>query len=194
MGHTASPSLRRTMRHHDGMGVELPSCYFASPLGFTDDGVRLLHDRYLPALRRVVTPVNPWDLTRPEELSAAATPGDLRELRREMGRRNAEAIEKSALLVAYLEGQELDSGTVAEIGYASALGKRCFGIRSDQRQIGETEARINLQVEYFITRSGGDIVDTLDELLTALERTVVDLCGAVEGVVDASGARMRLDV
>ena len=130
-GPYASPSLRRAMRDHDGMGTELPSCYFASPLGFTDDGVRLLHDRYLPALRRVVTPVNPWDLTRPEELSAASTAGELRELRRKMGRRNADAIEKSALLVAYLEGQELDSRTVAEISYASELVKRCFGIRPD---------------------------------------------------------------
>jgi nucleoside 2-deoxyribosyltransferase len=155
--------------------AERPRCYLASPLGFTGDGVRLLHEVYLPALRRVVVPVNPWDLTGSKEISDAEAAGTLRELRWEMGRRNAEAIATSPLLVAYLEGQELDSGTVAEIGYACGLGKRCFGIRSDLRQTGEAEARVNLQVEYFITESRGQIVDTLDRLLAVVEEAVVAL-------------------
>jgi len=181
------------MRHHGDMGLDRPHCYVASPLGFTTDGRRVLHDVYLPALRKVVTPINPWDLTHHDEIRAAEVSGQLREFRREMARRNAEAIEKCPLLVAYLEGQELDSGTVAEIGYASALGKRCFGIRSDERQTGETKARVNMQVEYFITRTGGDIVDTMDRLLLALRRAIDELGSVTDSLEDPRRVAVPLE-
>lgn len=179
MMHTATVLLThpimviRTMRHDER--VPLLRCYVASPLGFTTDGLRLLSDVYVPALEAVVMPVNPWDLTASSEIAAAERAGTLPELRSEMGRRNADAIESSELLVAYLEGQELDSGTAAEVGYAAALGKRCYGLRTDLRQTGEPHARVNLQVEYFIARSGGTIVGTLDELLSALKRATTEL-------------------
>jgi hypothetical protein len=42
-----------------------PRCYVASPLGFTEAGRCYYGDVYLPALNSVVTPVDPWSLTRP---------------------------------------------------------------------------------------------------------------------------------
>jgi nucleoside 2-deoxyribosyltransferase len=148
--------------------VNRPLCYIASPLGFTDAG-RYYYERvYLPALAQVVEPVDPWALTTPAEVADARAAGRERELALEIGRRNAEAIRRSSLLAAFLDGQEPDSGTVAEVGFAAGLGRRCFGLRSDFRQSGETGVSINLQVESFIVQSGGFVVSTLAELVDAL--------------------------
>lgn len=91
-----------------------------------------------------------------------------RELAATIGRRNIEAIRSCTLLAAYLEGQEVDSGTAAEVGYAAALGVRCVGLRSDLRIMGELESAVNLQLEAFILESGGQIVPDLDELVRLL--------------------------
>ena len=145
-------------------------CYIAGPLGFTEAGRRYQAEVYLPALAVVVEPVDPWALTTPEELAHARAHGRQRELALEIGRRNADAIRSCRLLVAQLDGQEVDSGTAAEVGYAAALGLTCFGWRTDLRDAGEPGVRVNLQLESFIAESGGEITGSLDGLLSALRR------------------------
>ncbi len=145
-------------------------CYIAGPLGFTEAGRRYHAEVYLPALAAVVEPVDPWTLTTPAELARARSAGRERELALEIGRRNAGAIRSCTLLVAHLDGQEVDSGTAAEVGYAAALGVTCVGWRSDLRQAGEPGVRVNLQLESFIVESGGEIAGSLAELLTVLRR------------------------
>lgn len=145
-----------------------PRCYLASPLGFTEAGRAYYVSTYLPALADRVEPVDPWALTSREEVERALTNGRERELWLAVGARNAAAIRSADLLVAYLEGQELDSGTVAEVGYAAGSGLRCFGLRSDLRQTGEPGVVLNLQVESFIVHSGGSVASSLSELLDAL--------------------------
>jgi nucleoside 2-deoxyribosyltransferase len=148
--------------------MERPRCYVASPLGFTEAGRYYYYREYLPRLESVVEPADPWSLTTAEEVQQAQENGESGPFALEIGRRNAAAIRRCSLLAAYLEGQEPDSGTVAEVGYAAALGLRCFGLRSDFRQAGENGACLNLQVESFIVESGGTIVATLDELVAIL--------------------------
>ncbi len=145
-----------------------PRCYVASPLGFTEAGRSYLADVYLPALATVVEPVDPWALTTEHEVAAAQRVGRERELWLDVGRRNAEAIRSCTVLAAYLEGQEPDSGTVAELGFAAALGLTCFGLRSDLRQAGEGGVALNLQVEAFVVGSGGVICPGLTALVAAL--------------------------
>jgi nucleoside 2-deoxyribosyltransferase len=147
-----------------------PRCYVASPLGFTEAGRRYLADVFLPALEPVVEPVDPWVLAGEDEFALAAAAGvdAQRALALDVGRRNAEAIRSCALLAAYLEGQEPDSGTVAEVGYACGLGITCVGLRSDLRQAGEPGVALNLQVESLIVAGGGEIVGSLEELVRAL--------------------------
>jgi nucleoside 2-deoxyribosyltransferase len=140
-------------------------CYVASPLGFSDAGRRYYAEVYLPALREVIEPVDPWSLVTEAEIADARAGGSETELAREIGRKNAEAIRSCQLLAAFLDGQEVDSGTAAEVGYAAALGLRCFGLRSDFRQTGEAGATVNLQLEWFVIASGGRIVGSLDELV-----------------------------
>lgn len=154
--------------------MELPLCYLASPLGFSEAGRHYYAEVYRPALERVVAIVDPWELTTDVEISSARERGLERELALKAGRRNAEAIRNCSLLAAFLDGQEPDAGTVAEVGYAAGLGLRCFGLRSDLRQSGEPGARVNLQVESFIAESGGAIVSTLDELVTVLSAAAME--------------------
>jgi nucleoside 2-deoxyribosyltransferase len=138
-------------------------CYLASPLGFTEVGRDYYRRVYLPALATVVEPVDPWSL----DMVTTPGAGD-RERMLAIGRANAEAIRSCVLLVAHLDGQEPDSGTVAELGYGAALGLRCFGLRSDLRQSGEPGVAVNLQVETFVLDSGGAMVASLAELVAAL--------------------------
>lgn len=122
----------------------------------------------LPALAAVVEPVDPWALSTPEEFAEAAAAGAQRAFAAEVGRRNARAIDGCALLAACLDGQEVDSGTAAEVGYAAARGIPCFGLRTDLRRAGEEGAVVNLQLQAFIDMSGGRIVTGLEELVSDL--------------------------
>jgi nucleoside 2-deoxyribosyltransferase len=152
-----------------------PRCYVASPLGFTEAGRHYYNAIYLPALAAVVEPVDPWSFTTPAELQAAERDGAWPELNARIGARNVEAIRSCTLLAAHLDGQEVDSGTAAEIGFGSAIGLRCFGLRGDWREAGEKGAAVNLQVESFILLSGGRVVGDLAQLVEALRQAAADL-------------------
>ena len=120
----------------------------------------------------MVEPVDPWTLTSADEFADAAAAGvdAQRALALEVGHRNAAAIRSCTLLAAYLEGQEPDSGTVVEVGYAC-------GLRPDllRPALGSAPGRgvgvaLNLQVESLIVASGGEIVGSLAALVAALDR------------------------
>jgi nucleoside 2-deoxyribosyltransferase len=145
-----------------------PRCYIASPLGFSEATRGYYRDVYLPALAGRVQPIDPWALTSPAEVAQAERDGNSRSFFLEVAERNARAIAGSDLLIAHLDGQEVDCGTAAEIGYAVGLGKPALGVRSDLRQAGEPEMAVNLQVEGLILQSGGFIAAGLDDLLEAL--------------------------
>jgi nucleoside 2-deoxyribosyltransferase len=167
---------------HSAIPVGRPRCYVASPLGFTESGRWYYTHVYLPALKNVVDPVDPWSHAESVagKLSADAV--------RAIGTRNAAAIRSSAVLAALLEGQELDAGTAAEIGFAAALGIPCCGLRTDLRQTGELGARVNLQVEAFIVASGGVIVHSLDDLVDALRDLVERLPSRTDAIVGGSAS------
>jgi nucleoside 2-deoxyribosyltransferase len=153
--------------------------YLASPLGFSEAG-RAFHDGVLvPLLRGLGHEVlDPWRLTDTAKIEAvAAMPYGVekrdawRRLNAEIGRNNKDAIDHADAVLAVLDGVDVDSGTAAEIGYACARGKPILGYRGDFRLAAENEGgRVNLQVEFFIRDSGGDIVPRIDDLAEALTR------------------------
>jgi nucleoside 2-deoxyribosyltransferase len=72
-------------------------------------------------------------------------------------------------VVAVLDGVDVDSGTASEIGYAFARGKADRRVSRRPAVVRDNEAlTVNLQVEYFVRASGGDIVSPLDQLPDAL--------------------------
>ena len=130
--------------------------YAASPLGFTEDGRLFMDQVWIPELDTVAHVVNPWALTTGEEVAQAHKEGRAAEFNMEIGRRNHEAIDNSDIVIAILNGTQVDDGTAAEIGYAFGKGKTVFGYRNDLRKAGEGDGVVvNLQVQYFIVESGG---------------------------------------
>ncbi len=90
-----------------------------------------------------------------------------------IGARNAALIEAAAGVLAVLDGTDVDSGTAAEIGFAAALARPVVGVRLDLRQTGDNEAAVvNLQVEWFIRSSGGDVTRDLADAIARLARLV----------------------
>jgi nucleoside 2-deoxyribosyltransferase len=152
--------------------------YLAGPLGFSEAG-RFYQDTVLiPALVRAHHDViNPWKLTSQHKLDAvaampygAAKRDAWRELNREIGANNQAGIDASDAVLAILDGVDVDSGTAAEIGYAFARGKPLLGYRGDFRLAADNEGSIvNLQVEYFIRASGGEVVTSLADALARLK-------------------------
>jgi len=149
-------------------GGARPRAYIAGPLGFTESGRAYYVGHYLPALREHVEPVDPWTLSLPEEFAAATADGREREFGLEVGARNAEAIASSQIVIAHLDGQEVDAGTASEVGYGAALGLPCIGLRSDLRRSGEPGMSVNLQLEAFVALSGGFVARSLEELVARL--------------------------
>jgi nucleoside 2-deoxyribosyltransferase len=89
----------------------------------------------------------------------------LQEVNFKIGENNAKFIQQADLVCAILDGADVDSGTAAEIGYAYGLGKRIYGYRGDFRISSDNlGSKINLQVEYFIHASGGQIFYSMAEL------------------------------
>ena len=150
--------------------------YLAGPLGFTEPGRRYHETVLLPAVVAAgFEPLDPWAVG-PEIQAVFALPvGDpqrraaLPAVNRAIGLRNAELIQHCAAVLAVLDGNDVDSGTAAEIGYAAALAKPVVGLRTDLRPSGDNEATVvNLQVEWFIEASGGAIEQSLDLALARL--------------------------
>jgi nucleoside 2-deoxyribosyltransferase len=151
--------------------------YVAGPLGFAEAG-RVFHDTIVGSLERLGHEViDPWQLTPKKKTDAAAElPYGVkrrrawRKLNREIADNNRRGIDRCDAIVAVLDGADVDSGTAAEIGYGYARGKKILGYRGDFRLAGDNDgAVVNLQVEYFIRESGGDIVTEIAALPAALK-------------------------
>lgn len=153
------------------------SIYLASPLGFAAS-TRGFMAELIGQLSTVVRVVNPWDDTSfAAEFERVHALRDIDERRAGfhavnlgIGGKNEELIRPVDMLVGVLDGVDVDSGTAAEMGFAYGLGKPVFGLRTDFRVTGDNEAAgVNLQLRYFIERSGGGYHTSVDGLARALQ-------------------------
>ena len=117
----------------------------------------------------------PVDVIYPYELVAAAERQQETELTGERVFALCErALRDADLLVATLDGAQVDDGTAWEVGYFYALCggamERIAGIRTDFRSAGDTrETRVNAMLH----ASCGCIVGSLEELLAQLAPLVL---------------------
>jgi nucleoside 2-deoxyribosyltransferase len=153
------------------------SVYVASPLGFTFAGRQLLERVVTPGLQdRGFTVLDPWeeggrifDGILDEPVTTRDRDAVLERAGR-VGARNAEMIRECDVVLAILDDCDLDSGTCAEVGYAAALPRPIFGVRTDLRSCGDfPEVPVNLQVMYFIELSGGQLVLSMEAAYSCLE-------------------------
>ena len=80
---------------------------------------------------------------------------------------NLRALDRCDLMVAILDGPQVDDGTAWEIGRFFHQGKKVLGIRTDIRKAGESElSRVNLMIEF----SCLSISSNIEELYSELER------------------------
>lgn len=166
----------------DNDDADLPKVYLAGPDGFTPSGLEWHRNVLVPAVRKAnLTPLSPWEQSEDEwDALETAAPGEARhqryiELDRRAGESNAGLIDMSQGVLAVLDGPDVDSGTAAEIGYATKAGKVVVGLRTDKRRTGENEGvSVNLQVEYFIHLSGGSVEHDVDTAVSALALAVND--------------------
>lgn len=154
------------------MGSKL-KIYVAGPLGFSEAGRKFHYESLIPAIKNAGYKVlNPWVLTPKKVIDKVVgmSYGESkkkawRKLNSVIGTNNEVAIRKSHGMVAVLDGPDVDSGTAAEIGFAYAFQKPILGYRGDFRLSADNEGGlVNLQVEYFIRRSGGTIITQINDL------------------------------
>ena len=152
--------------------------YLASPLGFSEAGRKFYYEQLIPLLvKRGLKVVDPWLLTPESEIKkilhmeyGPEKKAAWEEMNIKMAETNRSAIDSADGMLAVLDGVDVDSGTASEIGYAFGIGKVIIGYRGDFRLSADNEgSRVNLQVEYFITKSGGDIATSLENLEKMLE-------------------------
>lgn len=74
---------------------------------------------------------------------------------------NVEIIDDSDIILAVLDGEDVDSGTAWEIGYAYAKGKMIFGLRTDFRTMG-SEGMVNLMIDQSADAIAFDIPGVLE--------------------------------
>ena len=150
--------------------------YVAGPSGFNEAGRLFLRRRMIPAVRLAgFLVVNPWRLTDPAVIKWAqnARSGKVRltrwlEVNHLIGKNNDLGIRRSHIVVANLD--EVDSGTSCEVGIAAGTDKIIIGYRSDFRPAGDNpEAIANVQLEYYIRESGGEIYRSLSSLRRGLK-------------------------
>jgi nucleoside 2-deoxyribosyltransferase len=86
---------------------------------------------------------------------------------REIFEANVRALDRCGIVVALLDGAQVDDGTAWEVGYHYARKGRVIGVRTDLRKAGETPAsRVNAMIEVSCLA----IVTSLDQLIEELGR------------------------
>jgi nucleoside 2-deoxyribosyltransferase len=148
--------------------------YLASPLGFSPENTG-----YLTRIKRQLAGqgfdiFDPWEQKQVaqaieealQELVYQTRVAAFRKIAAQIGTCNEAGIRAADVLLAVLDGAEVDSGTASEVGYAAALGKRCYGLRTDLRDTGDfVGLPFNLQVLHFIEQSGGSVFRSIVELV-----------------------------
>jgi len=146
--------------------------YLASPLGFSPEW-KSYRDRIKQRLHELgFTVLDPWEGPFGPAIAEASAIQDwpsrvraFEDVARQIGKANGEMIRTCDIVLGVLDGAELDSGTVSEIGFAAALGKKCYGLRTDFRDCGEFDGMpFNLQVLYWIEASGGRLFRRIEEI------------------------------
>ncbi|HEY2195694.1 MAG TPA: nucleoside 2-deoxyribosyltransferase [Actinomycetospora sp.] len=140
------------------------TAYLASPYGFAESTRVFYTERLLPLVRSHVEVIDPWEVDLP--------PGDVPAQRwLALGEVHLRAIaERADLVVACLDQEPPDNGTVVEVAWAAAHGRPVVAYRGDLRQGGEEGLSYNLMIGAAVRRSGGVEVTTLADLDRELAR------------------------
>lgn len=89
---------------------------------------------------------------------------------RQIFKANLQALNQCDLMVAILDGPQVDDGTAWEIGFFFSQGKKILGIRTDFRRAGESEkSRVNLMIECSCVMVASSTEELHSELVRLLD-------------------------
>jgi nucleoside 2-deoxyribosyltransferase len=152
--------------------TKMPKVYLASPLGFSSE-LKSYRDKIKRRLAEWGCIVlDPWEGPFRPAIEEASAMQDwstrittFKQITTEIGKSNEDMIRSCDVVLGVVDGPEVDSGTASEIGFAAALGKTCYGLRTDFRNCGDFDGiPINLQVLYWIESSGGQLFKRIEEI------------------------------
>jgi nucleoside 2-deoxyribosyltransferase len=148
------------------------TAYLASPLGFSPEW-KTYRDKIKRRLHELgCTVLDPWEQPLRPTIEEASTIEDwparvaaFKAIAAQIGKANEDMIRSCEAILGVLDGAELDSGTVSEIGFAAGLGKKCYGLRTDFRDCGDFDGLpFNLQVLYWIESSHGKLFRRIEDI------------------------------
>lgn len=146
--------------------AERLQCYVASPYGFAESTREWYNQTFLPLINKHVEPIDPWSVDVSSILSAPADEQPDKWL--DLGDHHFDTIKGVDLVVAGLDQEPPDGGTVGEVCFAAALNIPIIGYRGDLRTTGEEGLPYNLMIGAAIRGTGGLAVSSLVELDDAL--------------------------
>ncbi|MBI5249091.1 MAG: nucleoside 2-deoxyribosyltransferase [Desulfomonile tiedjei] len=135
--------------------------YLASPLGFSPE-LKSYRDNIKQRLYDLGCAVlDPWEGPFRPAIEEASAIQDwytritaFKQVAAHVGKANEEMIRSCDVVLGVVDGPDVDSGTASEIGFAAALGKTCYGLRTDFRSCGDFDGiPVNLQVLYWMESS-----------------------------------------
>ncbi|VVB66834.1 Nucleoside 2-deoxyribosyltransferase [uncultured archaeon] len=110
-------------------------------------------------LKALLEDLNNVEILWPHEIASGS--------REQIFRANLQAMNECDLMVAILDGPQVDDGTAWEVGYFFSQDKSIVGIRTDFRRAGETEkSKLNLMVECSCLA----VATSPDQLISELKR------------------------
>ena len=80
-------------------------------------------------------------------------------------------LDRADIVIALLDGPDVDSGTAVELGYAYAKGEKIFGILTDRRAYsfdGKAISKLNNMI-WVVCEEGKTIFQNVDDLAKALK-------------------------
>jgi len=87
---------------------------------------------------------------------------------------NIENLNQCDMMIAILDGKDVDSGTAFEIGYFTSQDKPIFGLLTDKRSYNE-DGNLNLKLNIMILESLNlHISDNINDLIDDLYEVLID--------------------
>jgi nucleoside 2-deoxyribosyltransferase len=85
-----------------------------------------------------------------------------------------QALDESRIIVAWLDGPDVDSGTAVELGYAYAKGdKKIFGLLTDRRRWDQSLEGVSVNnMIWGVCKKKGDIHRTIEGLIGDLVKVL----------------------
>ena len=150
--------------------------YLASPLGFSEV-TKLFLDKLIKQLENDGHVVfNPFAQTKfskklkflleiPKNELTEEYIIEIKQLNFKIGEMNKKMLDHCDVVLAVLDGSDVDSGTASEIGYVASRNIPIYGYRNDFRKAGDNEyLLVNLQIQFWIENSGGKIFSSFEDI------------------------------